>query len=112
MNKRIKRLWVKALRSGRYKQGTEYLKSETGYCCLGVLCNITGASWRHEKDSGDLVPYLGGKMIGRDETPSGLLGGGFLLKTGMRHTTQEHLARMNDAGTTFKEIADYIDKRL
>jgi hypothetical protein len=46
MNKRIKKLWVEALRSGKYKQGTGQLRrldEDTGemtFCCLGVLCNL------------------------------------------------------------------------
>lgn len=44
MNKRVKKLWIKALRSGKYKQGRGHLKSnEEGvsyYCCLGVLCEL------------------------------------------------------------------------
>lgn len=44
MNKEIKKLWVEALRSKKYKQGTGFLceitQKENLYCCLGVLCEI------------------------------------------------------------------------
>lgn len=40
MEKRIKTKWLKALRSGKYKQTTRFLKDENGYCCLGVLCDL------------------------------------------------------------------------
>jgi hypothetical protein len=48
MNKRIKRKWLEALRSGKYKQGRSELhrmeEGENGpehkYCCLGVLCDL------------------------------------------------------------------------
>jgi len=41
MNKRMKTKWIKALRSGRYKQGRGRLKTEKGsYCCLGVLNKV------------------------------------------------------------------------
>ena len=40
MNSKIKEVWVNALRSGKYEQGSEKLRSVTGYCCLGVLCDI------------------------------------------------------------------------
>lgn len=38
----IKRRWVKALRSGEFKQEREQLVSTSGkrHCCLGVLCVI------------------------------------------------------------------------
>lgn len=45
MKAKWKKKWLKALRSGNYKQGTEvlmYSSKEYGdrYCCLGVLCDI------------------------------------------------------------------------
>ena len=42
MKKSIKDKWVKALRSGKYEQGKNYLHSADGkFCCLGVLCDIS-----------------------------------------------------------------------
>lgn len=40
MKKEIMQDWVKALRSGEYKQGRESLRSQDRYCCLGVLCDL------------------------------------------------------------------------
>ncbi len=44
MNRRIKKLWIAALRSGRYKQARNTLRTRHGsrhaYCCLGVLCHL------------------------------------------------------------------------
>jgi hypothetical protein len=40
MNSTIKAQWVAALRSGEYKQGTNYLRKEDRFCCLGVLCDL------------------------------------------------------------------------
>ncbi len=52
MNKRIKTRWLKALRGGKYKQGTEQLKTdEGGYCCLGVLCDLY-ANTKEGKEAG------------------------------------------------------------
>ena len=36
---RIKR-FVKALRSGKYKQTTGKLQNANSYCCLGVACDL------------------------------------------------------------------------
>jgi hypothetical protein len=44
MNKRVKALWIEALTSGDYVQGTGSLRKESGigptFCCLGVLCDL------------------------------------------------------------------------
>lgn len=41
MNKQIKARWVKALRSGKYKQARGVLKNKEGaMCCLGVLTDL------------------------------------------------------------------------
>ena len=32
--------WIAALRSGDYTQTGSHLRDETGFCCLGVLCDI------------------------------------------------------------------------
>lgn len=41
MNPEVKRKWVEALRSGKYKQGKERLcDKDNNFCCLGVLCDI------------------------------------------------------------------------
>ena len=46
MDKKLKAKWVKALRSGGFKQTTDtlYKEREDAYCCLGVLCRMAGAS--------------------------------------------------------------------
>jgi len=45
----IKTKWVAALRSGEYEQTGGMLRSNNGYCCLGVLCDLyakeTGMKW-------------------------------------------------------------------
>lgn len=47
MKKEIADKWVAALRSGKYKQGRQYLRTfEDNYCCLGVLCEILGLQAR------------------------------------------------------------------
>lgn len=53
MKKEIAEKWTKALRSGKYKQGTgelrAYITDEVQFCCLGVLCEISQqGQWRLE----------------------------------------------------------------
>ena len=38
-----RQLWAEKLRSGDYKQTYEVLRNRNGYCCLGVLCDMSGA---------------------------------------------------------------------
>ena len=47
MDAEIKTKWIKALRSGEYKQGEKYLNQDNKFCCLGILCDI----FAKEKDN-------------------------------------------------------------
>lgn len=123
----IKALWIEALRSGEYEQGQEYLNSEKGFCCLGVLCDIAIKEgvipdWREKPEpqaygqgheliavkwvlgSASLLPREVHDWAGlkRDDEFStlGYLGDG------------TSLASMNDNGSTFAEIADVIEEKL
>lgn len=95
MDKKLKSRWVKALLSGRYKQGREYLYDSHGpdFCCLGVLCLIAGAK-RDEIDCIGLPKQVKGyrDIIGRREASK--------------------LASMNDAGVPFDVLAGFIDEAL
>ncbi len=57
----LKNRWLEALRSGKYEQATGALMAEiddgaVGYCCLGVLCDISGfGEWEHETYEIDLT---------------------------------------------------------
>ena len=44
LNKVNIRKWVKALRSGKYRQGRGSLKWDGRYCCLGVACVVAGVA--------------------------------------------------------------------
>ena len=44
MNQEIKKKWVEALLSGKYKQGFGALCWQGKYCCLGVLREVAGGS--------------------------------------------------------------------
>ena len=46
MDKEVKKIWLAALRSREYSQGKgrlrrTYLAGGDGYCCLGVLCDLS-----------------------------------------------------------------------
>jgi hypothetical protein len=87
MNQVIKKKWVKALRSGKYKQGSINLRNtKGGYCCLGVLAEIIQGA------DADYLFYPPEKMI-PDES-------------------QMALASVNDLGVPFEMIAGLIDEAL
>lgn len=54
--KQIKK-WVKALRSGKYKQTLYALNNYSGYCCLGVACKVLQTKHRLNNDG-----YLAGAL--------------------------------------------------
>jgi hypothetical protein len=108
MDAKLKADWVMALRSGAYKQAPHVLRDgpdiNPSYCCLGVLCNVMGSTW----DGG--APVLDGRML--SDQGDELLSNDTLDQTGLSQSSQSELARMNDDGKPFPEIADYIEENL
>lgn len=114
INKKLMRKWIAVLRSRKYKQGIRALRSDeetTGhvdrYCCLGVLCDIVNPKgWTRSMSS---VNYI---HVGSDTTRKTgsefLLPVSILLKIG--DIDESNLARMNDDGEKFYEIANYLEK--
>ena len=109
----IKKKWVEALRSGKYKQGFSRLKYNNGedvrYCCLGVLCEISGrGSWNEnniyvtptaaEKLGLPLEVIQWAGLAGDDADP---------------YIGVEHASVWNDSrGHSFEQIADLIEEHL
>lgn len=97
--KRFKTKWLKALRSGEYKQGRGQLCIQDRYCCLGVACVIAG----HDMKDESLIP------IAYDNVP-------ILLREHSTFIAQ--LTAMNDGvrgykrPRSFKQIANWIEKNL
>lgn len=115
MKQEIKTKWIKALRSGKYKQTTGTLKDEVGFCCLGVLCDI------YRKEHKDLnlkwdYDTLGNFNCEKSELPytvrkwAGLSKSDPNVKINNETTTLIHLN--DDAGLNFKEIAQVIQDNL
>lgn len=107
MDTELKRKWIEALRSGKYEQGADLLRSgDNKYCCLGVLCELVGESWEFIKarrayviDHDGAIPCYG-MPPDRVTDDAGLRG----------HALK--LSSMNDGGKSFAEIADYIEANL
>lgn len=118
MKAKIKKLWVAALKSGDYKQGRHRLRinlghNQSAFCCLGVLCNLHAQA--HPKVAAaqtDPASYLGvATLLPREVMEwAGLpkVDGGYVRVNGCPET----LTELNDTGTSFKTIANLIDKQL
>lgn len=104
MKPEIKELWLKALRSGEYKQAKNYLRRNDQFCCLGVLCDLHAKAglgfWDGEN-------YLWeGKVLPR--TIQEWAG----LNTSEPEAEGRTLSGLNDDGVDFNEIADIIERGL
>jgi len=127
MDSSLKQKWVRALRSGKYIQTSGALRTEDGYCCLGVLCDVYDSEnwtlapheelgheseeWHYQTKSRgytnvmkdvlpDQVVEAADLDLHNPEVPYGIDG------------TRTSLAVINDSGATFKQIADLIETHL
>ncbi len=107
MDAELKTKWVTALRSGEYKQGKARLRTQGDeFCCLGVLCEILAPSRWTLMDEGSPHRYWQhgiGESFPDDVANE---------EAGLDVKEGEYLANMNDTGSSFAEIADYIDQNL
>lgn len=127
----VKKKWLKALRSGDYKQTTgklAVLNEQTGkpeaFCCLGVLCDIHRRSRRQKGDKWvddtyhDQESVLPPKVINwafTSSTIAGLEANGKDAETILDDVMigGDRLSVHNDDnGCTFNEIANIIENNL
>jgi len=119
MKKEIADKWVAALKSGKYEQSRLRLKTSEGYCCLGVLCDISGlGKWEVDERGIDKIVY---KYVKENDTAeTALLSSTVTDWAGMiNHAGQlpievigvKYLFQLNDSGKmNFNQIADIIEK--
>lgn len=129
MNAEIKEQWLKALRGGEYQQAQSFLKTyrpskgTIGYCCLGVLCDLHRQAMSAKASADEPTPdwsedleYLGeqaalppevAEWAGLDSEDPGVR---ITWPNGEKDF--KPLSYVNDAGTTFAEIADLIEQEL
>jgi hypothetical protein len=100
--------WLRALRSGRYKQGTFALcrvnGKERSYCCLGVACALAERSGVISGKRLKTIKSFDGNILSLPDKVGAWLG------LNMRQSIIEKLITLNDDGVPFKEIANYIQK--
>ncbi len=117
MNPAIKQKWIEALRSGEFKQGQSYLKRDDKFCCLGILCELHRIATNDAEGWGSysLAPFTN-----QYHGQSGVLPSIVQDWAGLNYHNYstnpmingESLSALNDAGRTFEEIAELIEKHL
>lgn len=109
LTKKQKTEWVAALRSGDFPQGTNYLETQEGkFCCLGVLAKINGLATVDSSLERGSHSSINLAAADDDFTHGGV----FYSMEMPQLRGYGSLASANDAGVTFTEIADHIEKYL
>lgn len=131
MKQNIMKKWVKALRSGKFKQGIGTLKQynrkeQVKYCCLGVLCELYNQEMKKKKKktlpettedyNSQFIDWskcttFGDKAF--DLPKEVMKWSGVETSTGQLWYTLgdlPSLSSLNDAGKKFKTIANIIEK--
>ena len=109
--KENRKKWVDALRLGEYKQAKQALKTDEGYCCLGVACDISGlGEWQ---DIHYAVMNSNGVLkrsaVGLPVPVMSSLGLSFQDGSWGFDDKVQSLSKLNDQGATFEEIANIIE---
>lgn len=141
MKKDIAKKWVRALRSGKYKQAKGVLKTKTktgrvSHCCLGVLCELYENDRKRKKKKGLRVAEVEayGYEVPKNNTLFNFNGDPTVLPEAVRSwarlksddgefraadtkfvvkgTRCDNLAALNDNGAKFEKIADIIEANV
>lgn len=122
----VAKKWVKALRSGKYKQTTGALCEDGKYCCLGVLCEVAikdGVKIKREEltdGGGDVYQVLFGGSTGTLPDRVAKYAGMSKDKTvetapfeEVDASLEDQLVTLNDTEKySFKKIATFIEKNF
>ena len=105
MNKRIKKLWINALRSGKFIQGRRKLRSgrkpNNRHCCLGVLEELA-------VQAGVIKSFRSTDAVLCDK----VMKWAGLSKNNPKLGRKEWAIGLNDSGKSFNFIATRIEKWL
>lgn len=108
MDQRIKKIWIEALRSGKYKRTRDQLKDMGGFCVLGVLCDIftkeKNITWDEMPDTTNLPGVV--QEWSKISSPVGSYSNVDSIGTGC-------LVKDNDVlGLNFNQLADIIEENF
>lgn len=125
MDPKFKEKWLKALRSGRFRQATGNLKIKRdgrwGHCCLGVLSE-TDPKVKPSEHAGRVQFVFPLKGVMPDWDPAhhdDVYTDGAMMPShfsepryGLKEDTLDNFAGLNDNGVTFETIAGIIEEYL
>lgn len=110
MNDIVKEKWLEALRSGKYKQATEVLRTDNHFCCLGVLCDLYSKEkrikWGNKEDGARTF------LRSRNYLPDDVQKWAGIRTGSGAYGDLKCLANDNDTGKSFSKIADIIEKEF
>lgn len=112
MKKTVMQKWVRALRSGKYKQGVGALAQDGCNCALGVLCEIAALDKavikRPAKASTDMVGYDGEFWL----LPQSVrVYAGIRTPSAFSNKLKKSVSELNDGDRwSFRKIAAWIEK--
>jgi hypothetical protein len=115
MKNKVMKKWVKALRSGKYKQGRDLLKqldskNQPRHCCLGVLCELYNEEMKKNHKKSLVIEKTSNGFWVNSGLPTVVMNW-----SGVRDSTgfienDLCLTNLNDSGKGFKTIANIIEK--
>ena len=112
--------WIAALRSNKYEQGQQYLHNDGKYCCLGVLCDISGVGEWVEVDNSFYSFITDAAVEASEMLPDDLID---YPKWALDADTQTELTKLNDGwqesedgafnkvepDQNYKKVIEYLD---
>lgn len=113
-----KKLWMAALRGGKYPQTKGSLHDDKGYCCLGVLCEVA-IEQGIDIQRGETSVIEGIKPAQTYDNEAGILPLKVMEWAGIAdgygiyrdsNNERETLVNLNDSGESFTSIADTIEE--
>lgn len=93
MDAKLKADWVKALRSGEYRQTAGQFELDGKFCALGVLCRVLGEPATRVDDFGPINNWR-------------------VIYPHLTHAQYTRVYSVNDNGCSFAEVASYIEARI
>jgi hypothetical protein len=117
MKNKVMKKWVKALRSGKYKQGRDLLKqldrkNQPRHCCLGVLCELYNEEMKKNHKKSIVIEKTNNGFWVNSSLPKVVMNwSGVRDSDGAIENDEDlRLTNLNDSGKGFKTIANIIEK--